>query len=343
MAIVHKRVVYLGKDMFENGRKFFDQTNFGNSRIDSWVPGVFLVIAAFILGQVLAATVLVGVLLMDYPDLFKTGMDMGVFNAAVKESIGTKPLLYFGLLSSFVFPFLATFIVVKKIHKRFPKTVLTAAQKFRWKRFAFALVVTFIAATTLAAIGHYSGSGTLKFTFNANLFFTFAVISLLLIPIQSAAEEIVVRGYFNQGLCHYIGNKWIVFAFTSALFASLHLANPESQSSADIGFSQHALVMGSYFMFGFILSIVVYFEGGLESAIGVHVANNLYVSMFVNYEGSALPTPTVFQAPASDGKTAFISTVLYLSVIALILYKTREQLPELRAEEITLEPDVQRL
>lgn len=329
--------------MFENGEKFFSQTRFGKSKIDSWLPGFFIVIGTFFLGQIISAVILVVALIMENPDLFDGKFDAGSFQATFKNAIAGSPLLYAVLLVSFLFPFFATFFVVKSFHNRFARTVLTAASRFRWKRCFTAAAITFLAAGGLAAFGHVMGFAPIAFTFDANVFFFFAIVSLLLIPFQSAAEEIVVRGYFNQGIGHYVNNKWVVFVITSALFALLHLANPESQSGAEAGASQHLLVMGAYFMFGFLLSVIVYFEGGLEAVIGVHIANNLFVAVFVNYEGSALPTPTVFMAPASDGLTAFVSTVLYMSIIGVILYWTKEELPEIQAENITLKPDVQHL
>mgnify|MGYP000271229478 FL=1 len=80
--------------------------------------------------------------------------------------------------------------------------------------------------------------------------------------------------------------------------------------------------MSQYFLFGFILCIIVYFEGGLEAAIGVHAGNNMFAAMFVNYEGSVLPTPSLYVSTPNP-QTDAIGVILVLAIIAWGLYKTR--------------------
>jgi len=154
-------------------------------------------------------------------------------------------------------------------------------------------------------------------------FFLYAALSLALIPLQSATEEIMLRGYLNQGLGKYIRNPWIVFFITSAMFASLHLGNPEAAEGAASG--KLFITMLSYFAFGMFACILTYIDGGLESAIGVHAANNLYASILLGYDNSALPTPTVFKT-GLNANTDFIFTLLTLSLVCLILWKFKKPL-----------------
>ncbi len=331
--------------MFENGKKYFELTNYGESDFWKWIGGVALIIVAFVVGQLVASVFIIGKMFSNDPNaLEKFSQDSATLNSELMAMIGNSPFLYGLMLASFSIPFIMTLVVVAKLHKRFFRTVLTAAEKFRWKRLVFAAVLTFFVAGGFAAIGHYSGTSPLKFTFNPNTFLIFALISLLFIPVQSAAEEIVVRGYFNQWLGHFLSNKWIVFAITSALFASLHLANPESTSSANDGQLEHLMIMGSYFLFGFLLCIIVYFEGGLEAVIGVHIANNLFAATLVNYEGSVLPTPSLFLSGKPDGQGSLTAILIYMGIVGAILYFTRRKnLEKLDASQITSMPDVQRL
>ncbi len=331
--------------MFANGKKYFELTRFGQNDFWIWIGGACLIIAGFIVGQTIAGAFLLGSLFAKNPYAMETiSKDMETANTELMAMLGSNPMLYGIMLASFAVPLIATFVVVSKMHKRFSRTVLTAAENFRWKRLFFAAALTLIVAGAFSALGHYSGDSPLKFTYNPQAFLIFALISLLLIPIQSAAEEIVVRGYFNQWLGHYLSNKWIVFAITSALFASLHLANPESQSSANDGQLEHFMIMGSYFLFGFILCAIVYFEGGLEAVIGIHAANNLFAATLVNYEGSVLPTPSLFLSGNPDGQGSLTAIMIYMGIVGAVLFFTRrKQLPQLEALQITSMPDVQRL
>lgn len=87
------------------------------------------------------------------------------------------------------------------------------------------------------------------------------VVVLLVVPFQAAAEEYVFRG----GLLQLIGSwtRWAVIPVlaTSLIFAAGHL------------YDFWGLV--SVFAFGVIAAVLTIRTGGLEAAIGLHVANNV--------------------------------------------------------------------
>lgn len=224
----------------------------------------------------------------------------------------TFPPLIFGL-----------WLVVKFIHGRSFKTMMTAHTHFRWGRVVQSMLVFWAIAGALTAAAHVMGFNKVEGVFDGSRFFLYAGLSLLLIPLQSATEEIMLRGYMNQGLGKYIRNPWIVFFITSALFASLHLGNPEAAEGANSG--KLLVTMSGYFMFGMFACVLTYIDGGLESAIGVHAANNLYASILLGYDNSALPTPTVFKT-GLNADTDLIFTMLTLGLVCLVLWKFRKPL-----------------
>ncbi len=238
------------------------------------------------------------------------------------KAMGLNPLIYVCFLITFPGTLAIVYLIQKFWHERTIKSLHTAFERYNWSRTLFAIAVFWAIAGTAAAIGHFSGLSPLKLQFDPSRFFGFALASLLFIPLQSATEEIIVRGYMNQGLGRFIKSSWIVFIITSLLFMALHLANPESTSSAEKGVFMHILTMSSYFSFGYLLCILVYFEGGLETAIGVHVANNLFAAIFINYEGSVLPTPSVYIATINPVYDLPIGMAM-LALITFILVKTR--------------------
>ena len=130
----------------------------------------------------------------------------------------------------------------------------------------------------------------------------------------------MLRGYLNQGLSRLIKSPWIIFFITSAGFAALHLGNPEIAQSGIEG--NKLITLSGYFFFGFFACILTYIDGGLETAIGVHAANNLFAATIVGYEHSALPTPTLFKIGFnSDGDV--LITIVGLTLVCLIMYATR--------------------
>lgn len=250
--------------------------------------------------------------------------------ALLSKVLAASPMAYALMLLTFPGTLVGIYLVQKFIHKRTILSLHTAAKKFRWKRAFQGLVFMWGVLALTTIILHMSGlSEIAKVEFNASKFFKFALVSLLLIPLQSATEEIFFRGYLNQAGERILKSKWTAFIVTSLLFMCVHLANPEAREGAANGILP--LVMSGYFLFGFIACLMVFIDGGLESAIGVHVANNTFAAVAVNYEGSVLPTPSLYMATPKlsvDLPTGVIS----LAAVTLLLYLTRKPLPENQAD-----------
>jgi len=244
-------------------------------------------------------------------------------NAALMKAMGVSPLAYMLFLLVFPASLIALYLGQKFIHKRTILSLHTAAKKIRWSRGMQAFLITWAVLGSFTLIGHLTGLSSINTNFDAGRFAIYAVVSLIFIPLQSGTEEIVFRGYLNQGFTHILKNKWIAFVITSALFAAMHLSNPEALKGAEDGIL--LLTMSSYFFFGFIACLMVWMDDGLESAIGFHAANNTFAAIFVNYEGSVLPTPSLFMATPNTAIDAPISLAA-MALIALILYKTRKPL-----------------
>jgi membrane protease YdiL (CAAX protease family) len=249
---------------------------------------------------------------------------MGEANTLILSVIGLSPVAYMLMLLTFPAALVGLYLGWKLVHN-LPLTALhTAYAKFRWSRALQAFIFMWLVLGTYGFVMSRFSDNPPNFIFDAERFLPYAILSLLLLPIQSATEEIVVRGYMNKGLIHWFGNKWVVFTLTSGLFMVLHLANPEAQAGAAAG--NLPIVMSGYFFFGFAMCLMVLMDDGLESAIGVHAGNNTFAAIFVNYENSVLPTPSVWQAtpePTSDA----ITVIIILSIVLGLLYITRKPAP----------------
>ena len=241
----------------------------------------------------------------------------------LNQWLARSPLVYLCMLLMFP-PFaIALWIYQRKIHKRTILSLHTAASRFRWKRMFFSMLVFWIVAGIMSYIAHTTGTSEAKYVFDPSRYWSFFLVTLLFIPLQSATEEIALRGYLNQGLGHYIKNPFIVFVITSAAFASLHLGNPEV-AEGTIQTSKLMAVSG-YFIFGMFACLLTYIDGGLETAIGVHAANNMFAASIVGYESSALPTPTVFRVGLNTQVDTF-TTIIALTIVCAVMYATRRAL-----------------
>ena len=241
-------------------------------------------------------------------------------NTTIIKAIGVSPTIYILFLLVFPASLIALYLGQKYIHQRTILSLHTASPTIRWNRGINAFLVTWLVLGTLSLAGHISGLSVVKANFQAENILLYMILSLALIPLQSATEEIVFRGYLNQWFTHLLKNKWIAFIISSALFASMHLSNPEALKGAEDGVL--LLTMSGYFLFGFVACLLVWMDNGLESAIGFHAANNTFAAIFINYEGSVLPVPSLFMAKPNINLDMPIM-VIALIIITLVLYKTR--------------------
>jgi membrane protease YdiL (CAAX protease family) len=124
-------------------------------------------------------------------------------------------------------------------------------------------------------------------------FLPFVLLALILVPVQTSAEELFFRGYILQGVGLRMRNIWVLSAISGLLFGLPHLLNPEASVN-------YPLLFLYYFTFGFSLAYVTLRDGRLELALGAHAANNLFSVIFANYTLTVLPTPSLFTITVLD-------------------------------------------
>lgn len=200
---------------------------------------------------------------------------------------------YLAISISFVM-FLAAIIgCVRFIHHRNWLGILSPDRRVDWRRLGLSFTIWFTwtaASTVLDAVVH---PGLYRLTFSWPGTLLFALMALVLTPIQTSAEEFFFRGYLLQGLQRMTKSKAAVLIISGLIFAIPHFLNPEMQ----LDFLLLALF---YFGFGVFLTYITLQDGRLEAALGIHAANNLFAVVFANYDGSALPSPSIFTSAGMD-------------------------------------------
>lgn len=90
------------------------------------------------------------------------------------------------------------------------------------------------------------------------------LLALILIPLQSASEEVLFRGYLTQAIGRLVGGRTLIALIVALLFGGLHL-------------NSHGPLTIPYFaVFSLILSVVSLRDDRLELAIGGHTGVNLF-------------------------------------------------------------------
>ena len=113
-------------------------------------------------------------------------------------------------------------------------------------------------------------------------------LAVLLVPIQTSAEELLFRGYLMQGLRLITKQKIWLIAITGMAFAIPHFGNPEM--------ARGAFIWGAldYFTWGVLFAAITLKDNGLELALGMHAANNLFLYLFVTTPDAVVTTPALF-------------------------------------------------
>lgn len=228
-------------------------------------------------------------------------------------SLSGYPWLSFtSLLLSFVPLFFAVPLVVRFFHGRPAQTLLTAFPRFRWERLFKAMLVWGLLYILTALIEALLYPGRYQFSFNAAELAPYLLPAILLLPIQTSAEEFLMRGYLLQNAGLKIKNIWILSLISGLVFTLPHLWNPEVAVNA-------ILIPLFYFSFGFFAAYITIRDGGLELALGLHAINNL-LTLLVNYTDSALPNPSVFTVTVLDPIYGLIAPLIAMLIFYLIFF-----------------------
>ena len=153
-----------------------------------------------------------------------------------------------------------------------------------------------------------------KYSFELSKFLPYLLVALLLIPMQTTAEEVFYRGWIQQRLENGKRPIWVISTLGGLLFALPHLANPEVSGNI-------ALPIIGYGSTGFMLTWVTMRDKSMGLAIGAHAANNIAAGLLVSSVDSALPSASLFVTPEVSWGPAAVISVLF---IPLFIWLTRK-------------------
>jgi CAAX protease family protein len=211
------------------------------------------------------------------------------------EADTTNPLVDFVAVNFSILMMLSGLAVtVKWLHGRPLRSLVTPESHIDWGRIGRGAAVWAVLAAVTAVIEHVLFPGRYYLSFDRHHFYGFAALVVVLTPIQSAAEELVFRGYLMQGLGLIARRPALIAVVSSILFAVPHLLNPEVEKHGTL------IMAANYFAIGMVLATITLRDGRLELAIGLHAVNNLFLALVANYEGSAFVTESIFTARELD-------------------------------------------
>lgn len=229
--------------------------------------------------------------------------------------VGIPVILEFLITMSSFLPFLvATLLAVRFIHARPLKALMTGESNIRWGRILAGAGVWLVIAALVSLVEALLYPGRYVLTFQPARLVFFALFALIFVPIQTSTEEVFFRGYLLQWMGLRLKNKWLLSFLNGALFFLPHAANPEMATSS-------ILIGLGYFGMGFFLTLITLQDNGLELALGMHAANNLFAALIANYVISALPSPSLFTIQYLDPVYSLIALIAGMIAFYLVFFR----------------------
>lgn len=197
-------------------------------------------------------------------------------------------LTLFLMMLAFVFTLGATFLVVRYLHGQTIREVTTGRKKTDWGRIFFSFGLWSIFTIVFTAIAYFGSPQDFEVNFNLGRFLILVVVAVLMVPIQTSAEEYLFRGYLMQGFAVLVRNKWFPLLTTSIIFGLMHIMNPEVEK---IGYISMVYYIGT----GLFLGILTLMDDGVELALGFHASNNLVGALLITSDWSAFQTDSILK------------------------------------------------
>jgi uncharacterized protein len=258
----------------------------GKNGLGLYLIGIVLVFLFYVLGQmpfmgaVFWAKSSKEIPLKNIDEFLKTN-NFSLLN--ISNNLG-----YFLMLLIFVFAGLGMYIV-SRIHDKSFKDLLTSRSNFDYKRYFYGFGIWIILSIVAEGIMISISKENYYLNYDFNKFVGTLLLSLIFLPIQTGVEEIFFRGYLAQG--SYLHTKSVAASFIipTLFFALVHGSNPEVGKFG-------ILPMATYYLgAALFLSFLTYLDDGLELAMGVHFATNIFGAVFVTFDGAVLQTNSILK------------------------------------------------
>ena len=285
---------------------FLENVNKGSNQFWRYLAGIFIIVAIYFIAS-LPAGILMSLAMLKGADLsqFQNNFDFSALG--INTNIGLIVLLLPSIASFF------GMMLVARLHNRSFLSLLTAYKKIRWRRMFFGASIWLLLLIIAEFVAYFMEPGNYELNFNLKLFIPLVFISLLMIPLQAASEEILFRGYLMQGFAKLALYRWIPLIITAILFGLMHSFNPEVKEYGA------GLTMPYYIGFGLLMGIIAIMDDGLEIPVGIHAINNIYGALFITFSGSALQTAAVFRLKHYDASLMLIMWVVIALIFLIII------------------------
>jgi len=290
---------------------YLDEATRGKSSIWRYIAGTLSILFTWlILGGVATAVLLIA--LGIFQGLPLTELTELIFDPSLLGYIPYYLLLNLG----FLFLWFGIWLTVRLIHGRSLSSLVTAKRSISWRRMGVGFIVWALLLGVGTLVEYLVSPESFTVTFDASIFIPFAILAILITPMQTTAEELFFRGYLAQA-GSLISRNWIFLSIWSGvLFALPHITNPEVATNMGV-------VLLTFFVLGAFLAWISLKDGTIELAIGVHAANNLMAGLLVTFPESVLPTPAILTTTHFEPVFSLIAELIMCALFYLLVFVLR--------------------
>lgn len=276
-------------------------------RFDRYVIGTFIIIFAFFVAQIPHTYAVISEVGIDQ---FATLDVAGKLQALPPNTTLVLMLFPFAIVAALVL------LLIRYQHNISIREFITSRDKIDWKRIGFAFTGIVLLNFLFFIISYYENPTNFQWNFEPKAFASLFLIAIVLVPLQTSAEELFFRGYLMQGLGQIFKHRIFPLLITSLLFGFMHFGNPEIDKLGP-------LLMVSYVSMGFFFGIITLMDEGLELALGYHAGNNLLISLLVTSDWTAFQTNSLFLDVSTPNvyMLAFMQLPMLIILLALFSWK----------------------
>lgn len=268
--------------------QFIGNAKEGRRGVKFYAGGILLLLLLYILGSL--------PLLMLWERQFPSH-EFELTNAQQIAQFGSLRL-YFWMLFPFVLIFIGLLFYLVKVHRRNLLSLFTSAASFRWARFMWFAFFVLLFQGLFTGLQWWFLSdaqhAAFQWNFDAGKFFPLLLLSLVLIPIQATAEELIFRVYALQGLYARTGKVWLSMMLSAIFFATVHGSNPEVQALGPA-------IIAYYFLAGLFLALITVQDNGIELSMAYHTLNNLFSAVVVSSTWQVFHTDALWLDSSAPG------------------------------------------
>nr|WGD61502.1 lysostaphin resistance A-like protein [Bacillus velezensis] len=272
----------------------------GRNSVSRYLLSLLLIVGLFFFGSILT------VFYMFLTSAFNPSLTINWDEAALSDPLADiylQHIVYFIAIPGI-------WIAVRFIMKRRFLSIITPNQSLNWKRifFGFGTYVVLMFVAGLIDFLIHPDRFTLQ-EFHASRFLLLLAAAVLLVPIQTSAEEFLFRGFLLQFAGKLTANAVVLTVIIGGLFGALHFGNPEMENGA--------LWAGiGYVTIGMIWTFITIKTGSLEMSLGGHAANNMFLFIFLTEDHSVYGgIPSVFTTAAGGYEIYDCISTLVINII----------------------------